>query len=114
MATHSSILAWRIPGTEEPSGLLSRGHTKSDTTEAAAAAEPVGGLESGGAGLLFSLGNQIYPLKEAQWRAVLPRKGDNFRFVHVEFEVPVETSWALNIFQIRSSDGPSKIFHLTL
>ena len=25
MATHSSILAWRIPGTEEPSGLLSRG-----------------------------------------------------------------------------------------
>jgi len=22
MATHSSILAWRIPGTEEPSGLL--------------------------------------------------------------------------------------------
>ena len=93
------------------------GHTKSDTTEAAAAAaavEPVGGLESGGAGLLFSLGNQIYPLKEAQWRAVLPRKGDNFRFVHVEFEVRVETSWALNIFQIRSSDGPSKIFHLTL
>ena len=25
MATHSSILAWRIPGTEEPSGLLSKG-----------------------------------------------------------------------------------------
>ena len=25
MATHSSILAWRIPGTEEPSGLLSTG-----------------------------------------------------------------------------------------
>ena len=25
MATHSSILAWRIPGTEEPSGLLSVG-----------------------------------------------------------------------------------------
>ena len=23
MATHSSILAWRIPGTQEPSGLLS-------------------------------------------------------------------------------------------
>ena len=28
MATHSSILAWRIPGTEEPGGLLSMGsHT---------------------------------------------------------------------------------------
>ena len=24
-ATHSSVLAWRIPGTEEPSGLLSMG-----------------------------------------------------------------------------------------
>ena len=25
MATHSSVLAWRIPGTEEPGGLLSTG-----------------------------------------------------------------------------------------
>ena len=25
MTTHSSILAWRIPGTEEPRGLLSMG-----------------------------------------------------------------------------------------
>ena len=25
MATHSSILAWRIPGPEEPGGLLSMG-----------------------------------------------------------------------------------------
>ena len=34
MATHSSVLAWRIPGMGEPSGLLSRAHTESDTTEA--------------------------------------------------------------------------------
>ena len=34
MATHSSILAWRIPGTEEPSGLPSMGRTELDTTEA--------------------------------------------------------------------------------
>ena len=33
MATHSSILAWRIPGTEEPGGLPSVGRTESDTTE---------------------------------------------------------------------------------
>ena len=33
-ATHSSILAWRIPGTGEPGGLPSMGHTESDTTEA--------------------------------------------------------------------------------
>ena len=33
MATHSSVLAWRIPGTVEPGGLLSMGSHKSDTTE---------------------------------------------------------------------------------
>ena len=33
MAIHSSMLAWRIPGTEEPGGLQSIGHKKSDTTE---------------------------------------------------------------------------------
>ena len=34
MATHSSILAWRIPWTEKPSGLhIPRGHKESDTTE---------------------------------------------------------------------------------
>ena len=31
MATHSSILAWRIPGTEEPGGLQSTGLQESDT-----------------------------------------------------------------------------------
>ena len=35
MATHSRILAWRIPQTEEPGGLYSPwGHKESDTTEA--------------------------------------------------------------------------------
>ena len=33
MATHSSILAWRIPRTEEPGGLHPRGHKESDTAE---------------------------------------------------------------------------------
>ena len=33
MATHSSILAWEILWTEEPSGLQSMGHKESDTTE---------------------------------------------------------------------------------
>ena len=44
MATHSSILAWRIPGTEEPSGLPSMGphrvgHNQSDLAAAAAAVD---------------------------------------------------------------------------
>ena len=33
MATHSSILARRIPRTEEPGGLQSMGMQESDTTE---------------------------------------------------------------------------------
>ena len=28
MATHSSVLAWRIPGTAEPGGLLSMGSNR--------------------------------------------------------------------------------------
>ena len=43
MATHSSILAWRIPGTGEPGGLPAMGshrvgHDGSDLAAAAAAA----------------------------------------------------------------------------
>ena len=43
MATHSSVLAWRIPGTAEPGGLPSLGshrvrHDSGDLAAAAAAA----------------------------------------------------------------------------
>ena len=40
MATHSSVLAWRIPGTEEPGGLLSMGSHRvgHDWSDLAAAA----------------------------------------------------------------------------
>ena len=34
MATHSSVLAWRIPGMGEPGGCHLWGHTESDMTEA--------------------------------------------------------------------------------
>ena len=33
MATHSSILAWKVPRTEEPGGLQSMDHKESDKTE---------------------------------------------------------------------------------
>ena len=33
MATHSSVLAWRIPGTGEPGGCHLWGRTESDMTE---------------------------------------------------------------------------------
>ena len=32
LAAHCSILAWRIPRTEEPSGLQTTGHRAPDTT----------------------------------------------------------------------------------
>ena len=53
MATHSSILAWRIPGMEEPGGLPSMGlhrvgHDWSDLAAAAAGImEPVISLGEG-------------------------------------------------------------------
>ena len=33
MAIHSSILAWRVPWTEEPNDLQSMGHKESDMME---------------------------------------------------------------------------------
>ena len=33
IATHSNILAWRIPWTEEPGGVQSMGRKETDTTE---------------------------------------------------------------------------------
>ena len=50
MATHSSLLAWRIPETEEPGGLPSRGlhrvgHDRNDLA-AAAGSDPMGLMPS--------------------------------------------------------------------
>ena len=44
MATHSSILAWRIAWTEEPGGLHPWGHKESDTTEQLSTAQHKSGL----------------------------------------------------------------------
>ena len=57
MATHSSVLAWRIPGTGEPDGLPSLGshrvgHDRSDLAAAAAAA---------GGGDRTRLSSRIFP-----------------------------------------------------
>ena len=63
MATHSSVLAWRIPGTEEPGGLLSMGlhrvgHDWSDLAAVVAAAvvNPLCDLNSTpiGAGTMYN------------------------------------------------------------
>ena len=41
MAIHSSIVAWRIPWTEELGGLHTKGHRELDVTDLAAAAAAV-------------------------------------------------------------------------
>ena len=48
MATHSSVLAWRTPGTGEPGGLPSMGSHRvgHGWSDLAAAAEALGGLQS--------------------------------------------------------------------
>ena len=48
MATHSSILAWTVPWTEEPGGLQSTGCKESDTTEQARTGVRTPTPESGG------------------------------------------------------------------
>ena len=60
MATHSSVLAWRIPGTEEPFGLRSMGSHRvgqdwSDLAAAAAAAAADWQLQSVNHPLLLEL-----------------------------------------------------------
>ena len=58
MATHSSILAWRIPWIEEPGRLQSMGSQESDTTEPPSTALHMESRRM----VLMSL------LKEQQWR----------------------------------------------
>ena len=52
MATHSSVLAWRIPGTEEPGGLPSMGSHRvgHDWSDLAAAAATAVGFHCGSTG----------------------------------------------------------------
>ena len=76
MATHSSILAWRIPGTEEPSGLPSMGSHRvgHDWSDLAAAAKTIihEGKHINMLNLLklkMTLGKTLL---ELLWKAVLP------------------------------------------
>ena len=71
MATHSSVLAWRIPGTGEPGGLLSMGshrvgHDWSDLAAAAAA----GVLQA----LVANIGDKSHASGRQRW------KGTTFKY----------------------------------
>ena len=79
MATHTTVLAWRIAGTEEPGGLPSMGshrvgHDWSDLAAAAAAASQFHGLPDRAAHQVpLSMG---FPRQEYWRRFPLPSLGD--------------------------------------
>ena len=57
MATHSNILAWRIPGTEEPVGLPSMGlHSQTQLTRLSSSSNSFYGQDQG---LIPGQGNKI-------------------------------------------------------
>ena len=79
MATHSTVLAWRIPGTEEPGGLLSMGSHRvgHDWSDLAAAAALYEGEHKGewNEGLLSLgwIGKKVNP--ERGWKMGKSRRG---------------------------------------
>ena len=62
MATHSSILAWRIPWTEESGGYSPWGLKESDTTEATGHAHRHPPRRAMEGGVNWEIGTDIYTL----------------------------------------------------
>ena len=69
MATHSSILAWRIPWTEEPGGLQSAVRKESDTTER---------LHFHHTGNLLQYSRLENPMGRGAWRAMVHRVAESW------------------------------------
>ena len=76
MATHSSVLAWRIPGTGEPGGCRLWGRTESDTTEATQQQQ-----QANKQNLFCFQGNMTLELNEI----AIAAKGDSFPVEGVAF-----------------------------
>ena len=75
MATHSSILAWEIPWTEEPGGLQSMKLQESDTTERLNYHHQLSVLQPPEASLLRLPGNQSPQVKGGLWLCPPSYKG---------------------------------------
>ena len=124
MATHSSVLAWRIPGTGEPSGLPSMGsyrvrHYWSDLAAAAAAVWCIAvGDGQGGLACCDSWGRKESDTTERlnwtelDWAAVWthhspPPKFSTYVLPHFSHVWLFATSWAV-AFQAAPSIGFSR------
>ena len=64
MATHSSVLAWRIPGTAEPGGLPSMGFAHRWTRLKRLSSSSSKGWRAGGGG---AMGEEIKKLSREAW-----------------------------------------------
>ena len=112
MAIHSSVLAWRIPGTGEPCGLPSMGshrvgHDWSDLAAAAAAKHGLGGDLQGthckqngsrNGSTLWSQGKEEQPEKEKQpasWLGKSEQEAHRRKFRRGE-SMPVGWVWLVN------------------
>ena len=88
MATHSSILAWRIPGTEEPGGLQSMGSHKvrQDWSDLAAAAADCTCCSPGCRDSHPNINIQMIYVNDLQvfWRCCLfhAQNSDKYRGIH--------------------------------
>ena len=110
MATHSSVLAWRIPGTGEPGGLPSMGshrvrHDWSDLAAAAAAAEYImwnAKLEEAQAGIKIA-GRNINNLRDADDTTLMAESEEELKnlFMKVK-EERANVGLKLNIQKLRS------------
>ena len=83
MATHSSILAWRIPGTEEPGGLPSMGshrvrHDWSDFAAAATYNQLCLTLQPHGCSLPVSSVHGILQARILEWIAIPFSRGSSW------------------------------------
>ena len=103
MATHSSVLAWRIPGTAEPDGLLSMGSHRvgHDWSDLAAAEWPLrAGLESPWMSVTLPLPQQDWSQRA---HGLKNTSGSDFPSVFHVFPAPGITS--LNNWCIGSAFG---------
>ena len=74
MATHSSVLAWRIPGTGSLVGCRLWGHTESDTTEATSQQQQQHTYwREGGTSPIAQLVNHL-PVVQETWVRLLGRE----------------------------------------
>ena len=71
MATHSSVLAWRIPGTGEPGGLPSMGGTGLDTTEVTQQQQQQHRIDGEGDGTPLQYSCLENPMDRGAWKGTV-------------------------------------------